>query len=65
MTCDGCAGIVHSGLARRPNVAGVTVDYAKKRVVVRYDPAKPIQPERAVGVARASGYAAVLLEANP
>ena len=43
----------------------MTVDYAKKSVVVRHDPAKPIQPERLLGVVKAAGYTATLLEPNP
>ena len=65
MTCQVCAGIVHSALAKLPNVAGVTVDYDKNRAVVRYDPAKPVQPERPLGVVKASGYSATFLEPNP
>ena len=58
MTCEGCADILRSELAKVPNVAGVDVSYAKKMAIVRYKAEELMSIKQVTQAIEAAGYEA-------
>lgn len=58
MTCEGCANILHGALTKLPDVKAAEVDFSTKTAVIRYEPDKPVPPERVFEAVTAAGYSA-------
>lgn len=58
MTCEGCAGVLHSTLTKLPGVRAAEVDFATKSAVIQYEPANPTPPETVIEAVKGAGYSA-------
>jgi copper chaperone CopZ len=65
MTCEGCANILRDALTNLPGVRAAEVDFVTKVAVVRYEPARPVPPERVLEAVKAAGYSATLPGETP
>jgi len=59
MTCNGCVRSVTKALQRLPSVTQATVDLAKGRAEVSYDPAS-LDPKTMVEAVTSAGYTATI-----